>query len=958
MGDRRQETFAKSKWQAEISISFKDLGISTPTNGQLWRVNFCRDWDIENGRDKVTKWTSWSPPTGEGNFNDPEGFGYLYFREDAPVIKVSSLGDPLGGDIEVAGSVANVSAKAVRLSAGIVASISESKKEIINKQIPISLPSLKEEPIKIKESIALKRSLPMLFSYIVTDSGTKEVLYRNFHRFTALPAFRVATALYYSRKIVEIDCDISRLSDLPSSFSAAVKVFRSKDDCLVNSIPITELSDKARTCNHALDISKLEPGNYVVKVFLSDGGAIIAQRNEEFVIPEKPEWWGNQLGVSDQVPPPWSPVEVKGTTVSVWGRDYQFLDGVFPSQIINQKAPMLSAPMSLEIVTDHGVVKWEKSELEIVSKTDAKAKLRITNSSPLIKMVGDIEAEYDGFVRIDFALSSKSPVVIKSMALHIPIREDSAIYMKGVQFYPKSLGYAACLYDGAKGEMAQANIWTLSSKGWLWKNDFMHYIWVGGDTTGISVSFDSNKGFQTTKNVEVLNKKNTKEVVISFIDSPYVVKEPLTYTLALHATPVKPLPKDPKRFHFGYSYEEPASADKGFYACTTYAGLDRGPGWPGLTEKGKTKVKEFWQKDIRVFPDGYYWLSSAELPEFKLFGKEWEMNPPYRIPNYGLYKATATGVCRKGSYADFMLWVFNKKIHEGMKGLYNDGANLFACDAESHDCGYVNADGKRVATVSLFETRELYKRVYTLFKSKVPDSFIFVHNVPTSPLASFTDGTCEGESWSEGDYSNLLPDLFRAGFATYNQLGIPFDLYPFVSYGWRYPDGKPHVPPEELLPITLSYNIYPLAGAEGNDNNVGLIHLNPVWEIMDEWRTTSEWIPYWKSRPWAVSSDDNVKVSLYRKENEKKALLLITNLEKESVQGSVAVNLARFRIDNGKVKLTKVTPAKIEIKDKQQETLSPMRKEEIPLNDGKINVSLPRRSMQFYLLEEKGITEN
>jgi hypothetical protein len=46
------------------------------------------------------------------------------------------------------------------------------------------------------------------------------------------------------------------------------------------------------------------------------------------------------------------------------------------------------------------------------------------------------------------------------------------------------------------------------------------------------------------------------------------------------------------------------------------------------------------------------------------------------------------------------------------------------------------------------------------------------------------------------------------------------------------------------------------------------------------------------------------------------------------------------------------------IKDKQQETLSPMRKEEIPLNDGRINTSLPRRSIEFYLLEEKGMPGN
>ena len=951
------ETFAKSVWQMETSISFKDLGVSTPRNGDAWRVNFCRDWDIEKGRTNVTKWTSWSPAAAEGNFNDPEGFGHLYFREEAPVIKVSSLGDPAGGDIEVTGSILNFGTKNILVSADISAALYDTGKEIIKKQIPMTLIPNKEEPVKIKEPIALKRSLPVQFSYTVTDSSSKEILYRNTHRFTALPAFRVGTGLYYSKGIVEINYDTSRLPYLPPSFSAVAKIFRTNDDCLIDSFPIRELNSKKRTCVTSLDISNYQPGNYVVKVFINDNDKMVAQRNEDFVVPEKPEWWGNKLGISDMVPIPWTPVGTKGNTISVWGRDYQFTNSAFPSQIINQREAMLSSPMRLEIVTDQGILKWDKNELEHVSTTDAKIKLRMVSTCPLLKMVSDMEIEYDGFTRIDFTISPNVPVVIKSMALRIPVKEESALYMKGLQFHPRQLGYAACLYAGAQGEIAKANIWTISSKGWLWENDFMHYVWVGGDNTGLSVSFDSDKNFHTKKYVEVLNKKDSREIKLNFIDSAYTMKEPLTYTLALHATPVKPLPTDPKRFHFGYSFNEPASADKGFYACATYGGLDRGPGWPGLTEKGKAKVKEFWQEGIRIFPDGYYWGSSAELPEFKLFGKEWEMNPPYRIPTYGLYKATLTGVCRKGSYADFMLWVFDKKIEEGMRGLYNDGANLNPCDAECHGCGYVNGNGKRVATVSLFETRETYKRVYTLFKSRVPDSFIFAHNVPVSPLASFTDGTCEGESWSMGDYTNLLPDLFRAAFATYNQIGIPFNLYPFVSYGWRYPGGKPNVPPSELLPIALSYNIYPLPCSVGDDNNMGLIHLNPVWEIMDEWRTSSEWIPYWKSDNPAKSSDKQIKVSIYRKEKQRKALLLVANLEKQSTQSCIEISTEKLGIQKDKVKLTKITPARMEIKEKKSVQTSPLIKETIPFPDCKIDLDLPGRSMQFYLLEEKSVTD-
>ena len=942
------ETFAQSTWNAEVAISFKDLGVSVPKDGDMWRVNFCRSWDVEKGKNQVTKWTSWSPASG-GNFNDPKGFGYLYFREKAPIIKVMVLEDPTGGNIEINGSVANFSAKSVDINTYISVILANTGKEIIKKRFPLTVNSDKSSVLKIKESVALRRSLPLQFLYLIKDSKGN-ILYRNMHCFSSLPAFRCSADLFFGKGVVEINYDISRLS-LPSSFRAMAQIIRKKDNSVVNSFTIKELRANNRKCTSLLDISKLQAGNYVIKVFIKDNNRTIAQRDEELTIPKKPVWWKNKLGISDQVPPPWFPVAVKKNTISVWGRDYQFADMAFPSQIINQKTAMLSAPISLEIVTNKGLLKWEKSELKHMSQTDTKVKLRMVNTCPSLKMNSDIEVEYDGFIRIDFSLSAKTPVVIKSMALHIPLKRESALYMKGIQVCPKSLGYSACLYDGAEGNVVKKNIWAFSAKGWIWENDFMHYVWVGGDTTGLSVSFDSDKGFHSKKYVEVLNEKYGKDIKINFIDTPYSIKKTLKYTLALHATPVKPLPTDPRKFHFGsINSSAPADVFKGLYAGVDGGGLDNGPAWPGLNAYGKQSVKKLGKEGIRVFPDGSYWWCCTKLPEFKSFGKEWEMQPVFRMPQYR-YNISVAGVCRKGSYADFLLWGFNKRIDDGVKGLYNDGSNLTACNAACHGCGYVNREGKRVATVNLFGTRETYKRIYTLFKSRVPDSFILVHNVPVSPLASFTDGTCEGESWDEGDYSNLLPDLFRAGFATYNQLGIPFNLYAFVSYGWRYQNGKPNVPPDELMPICLSYNIYPLGCGSGGDNNIGMTHLNPIWEIMDEWRTTSEWIPYWKSRYLAKTSDNKVKVSIYRK--KKKALFLVTNLEKQTVQSGIDIDIAGLGIAKDKVKFTKITPAKITIKNNKPVKISSIKKEEMLLVDGKINVTLPRRSMQFYLLEEK-----
>lgn len=45
------------------------------------------------------------------------------------------------------------------------------------------------------------------------------------------------------------------------------------------------------------------------------------------------DWEKSKAGISDKVLPPWTPVEVKGKIVKVWGREYKFVDNLFPSQI-------------------------------------------------------------------------------------------------------------------------------------------------------------------------------------------------------------------------------------------------------------------------------------------------------------------------------------------------------------------------------------------------------------------------------------------------------------------------------------------------------------------------------------------------------------------------------------------------------------------------------------------------
>jgi len=744
------------------------------------------------------------------------------------------------------------------------------------------------------------------------------------------------TALLYSRGELELLWNLKPLlGRLPSSAKAVAEVYRATDRKILSSLPLSGPSEIGRICRATLDITHFPPGKYTVKAYVKDGKKMIAEGSARFDIPQKPVWWGNKLGISDEVLPPWTPVKVSGSTVSVWARDYRFANGPFPSQIVTKGKPILAAPMELQVITERGPLEWRNHQFECLSQTDAKAKLAITNKSPSIDLTAAVEVEFDGFVRVDLKISPKKPTIIENLSLKIPLNRENALYMKAERPWDwrekEYAWYAACLYQGAKGKEEDTLVvnrkWHFSAKGWIWPDRFMHYVWVGGDEAGISVTFDSDKNWQTSKYVEVAETEGTREIRFNLIDSAYQLEQPLDYTLALQATPVKPLPRDTKKWRYGWRGEQtPVGHEEMEIACQYR--LLRGPAWPELTQKGKDLIRVWKEGGVRLVPDYYTNVTTLEMPEFQTFGAEWKLVPEHTWGWSG--GAHATMVCLKGSYADFLLWGLNKLIDEGLRGLYIDSRGVQACTNQYGGCGYVDKDGVRKPTINLFEVREAYKRIYTLFKTRVPDSFIFHHTTPITPLVSFVDATTEGEEWTDfkvGDVTYLTPDFFRCGYMVNQTYGAPFCLYPGLPRGF-----PKQVKQADLIPLTLSHNTFPIyMGAY-------CPLAKQVWKIMDQWYTSSEWIPYWKNAHLVNSFADEVKVSLYRKPNDR-SLIIVANLGNDAKQGRVGVNLSGFGLTGHNYKLTSLG---LDSPDG-----------EATLVDGKLAVSLPAHSLRFFLLEKR-----
>ncbi|MBQ9770190.1 MAG: hypothetical protein IJW23_00040 [Lentisphaeria bacterium] len=886
------KTFAKGIWEVEMAIPFRELGMKTPEDGKEIGISLMRNYST-NSRMKDMRWCSWNRHSPGKRFGGIEDSGRLVFGGKIPVYKLAPLMDDLtGGDVTLRGEIRNPSGKTAKVSAGMIVTIPSRKNKVaLNKFVDNSLKNGQNIRIDNKGKVYLRRALDLhLTNRIVADG---KVLYENTIVFTTLPAFHCEIIPLFLQNKMILSSNVKKLGGLSKDFKVTASIKAKADGKEIKGLTLVPYKEpKVLRCMTSLAMFK--PGLHIATIMLHDKGKLIAVQTHEFNIPEKPEWLGNKLGISDKVPVPFTPVTSTKDSVSMWGRTYKFGKSLFPEQIISQDGAVISGPMELCAVTDKGKVVWKNPKLTRRYTKDTEAVFDFTATHPQLNLKGTVKVEYDGFTRIDFTLDPKSKVTLKHLSLKFNTTDKNAYYARALSTVD-SMGLAAYLKKDGTGGVLKQNIWRFSGNGWKWEDVFIYYLWVGGDDSGVTLMVESDEGFNTDKYVQITPNGETCDVVWNFINKDTKITSARTYSMALQATPVKAMPK-PEAYHFGYYFhlpEKSLSAIKGAYAGACYAKLAAGCAYPGLTPFGKKISPKLYKKyNFRVFADGAYSWVATDLPIHQVYGKELQNSSNFSM-NYG--GKNTVSYCRKGAFADYLCWIYKKRFEDGARGMYHDGVNLSFCDSEFHGCGYTREDGTRGKTNNVFAVHETFKRLYTMHKELAPDFFTFVHNAPITPIGGFADGCCEGESWTE-DYSNMTTHQFRAGFAVYNRMSAPFNLYTFVSYSWRYVKTLKAVTKTwELIPICLSYNMYPASsGVGGGEDCIGFINLYPVWEIMDEWFTTSKLYRFWdKDNPVKVSTP-GLKATVYLKKDQNRALVLITNIDRKKVNGTFTIDTVKL----------------------------------------------------------------
>ncbi len=259
-----------------------------------------------------------------------------------------------------------------------------------------------------------------------------------------------------------------------------------------------------------------EPG------FASEGSKEAAQ----------PEWLGSRAGMSDEVLPPWTPVEVSGPKVDVWGRTYTFGDLPLPASIVTRKTEVLAAPITLAAVADGEKLAWTGLRLQTAESKPHRAQLAAEADSAGLRCAGTVSVEYDGMVRCDFKLVPKrNAVSLDRLTLEVPIRPE---YAKYLHYWPGRWG--SC-----------ANSMALPEEGY--RGGFKPFFWLGDEWRGLAWFSESDRGFSNAEEDGVIDVRREADAVVlrvHVVTGPQRVSvhEPLEYTFGFQATPVKPAQPD------------------------------------------------------------------------------------------------------------------------------------------------------------------------------------------------------------------------------------------------------------------------------------------------------------------------------------------------------------------------------------------------------------------------------
>lgn len=636
---------------------------------------------------------------------------------------------------------------------------------------------------------------------------------------------------------------------------------------------------EGRTLAIRIPTEGLAPGAYAVRgtAAVASGARAI---DERMLKPETP-WRHDTTGVSDRVPPPFTPVRVVAEsplTLAVWGRTIVFGSDGLPTSIVAAGRELLAAPVRLasrgQATAGAGV--------EVLARSDAAVRIggRATLRGAAVRVATTVE--YDGLLVVDVELE-RGGLELDDLSLVIPLVPQHASFRLAPP-WETSNHYAGLILPPPYRPAGGGNFRNGDAEGWTWQAPFLHSLWVGDDERGLTFICESPEAWNgpDAGRIELAREAGGLEWRMRLLRAPWTDPR-YRLQFGLHPTPVKPL--GPRML--GTAYGADARVAWPLPWQQRYHGYPRAPDAVELAAPGGPAIDAFvadaHAAGSRVVAYLHCSMLSKHAPEWAWFGEDW------RIPGVqfswvpdGFRVAVKEGdppdwlhgVCPASGWAEFQLALLRDYVtRHRLDGIHFDFAAPWECGNAAHGC--------RAGRMPIFAWREFFKRAYVMMKELDRPTVIGQHTsinsgVLCSALVSFADIYLENENTSvwASEFGRAGPDwpVTRLPLEYYRirLAGTPFGVrgMPVWAEGWS----RGAVGMSLLHDITAAWGYFGPRTADAQALYRGIHAGLREFGVNDD---GVMFIPYWQEQAWPREPAD-VKVSRYE-HPAGRSLLVVVN---------------------------------------------------------------------------------
>jgi len=949
-------TETETHYVIEASIPTADFGVEKVRNGDVWRLLLCRTAPGCNPRSQG----SWSITQG---FGEIPQYPKVHLMDDSPVLQVHSTISAFTGKLDF--PMAVVAPRSAPAEVEIELRVHKDIKPADDDRVARQGFSLKAgERKEFRLAVDAGQWKEGAFTIVGrTKDGTeffRQALPFTANGFVHAPPVRPegaappeelnVKALYGpASHVILVKADILDLPGREKAAGAEVKVIDPANGRVLQAQampafrhwysdgpvfldlekvrpPLVDYprldAAKAEAGKDAPGAQPPEPMKLLVEVTVTDadGKALKSCSRELGLLRYRFEWSDNDVGITDRVLPPWTPVRFDAGTVGVWNRRLRvnglgLLEGVDNGGVEQVRSMRLVATVGGQQVA------ITPSEPKLARRAENAVTVEGTGAGAGLKLAASTRVEFDGFVLSDLTIAPADPAAgakIDKLTLEVVLPESEATH------YCTTAGGWAAVHDETPAYWSSRQ--TASG---LLIGDFVPYIWLTNSDRAFAWFADNDRGWITDDDKSLPTQEIVREggqvtLKVHFVEMPAELKAPFAIRYGYQTFPSRPLPPGWRSIICAQGTDTlPSARNTYFWIDADWAVL-----WPYYCSPFP------WHLDKSLQILSRYPRDSIHRPMVGSIAHSIGRYRDYAGHKFDGYVVdwgetpgdSSNANCTQGKGpADFRVWHYQLWAREGgFRGLYID-ENYLGLESNFITGGaYVRPDGRVQQGYGYLGLREYYKRMKAMFHANdVPSPNLWMH---VSSGAAF-------HAW--------LGDIFFEG-ENVEPTDLQYDYIEVLPAGRMRAIGSAACAGGAMTMMCQSQRHATVHEPKHTHQFVGWVMAHDVlpeqvrfYNIMAQearlYADDVEFVGYWKADCPARTAAAECVVSVHKTAG--RALLWIVNTARKDQDVEVAVDLSTLGLDAGKTV-----------------ALNAETGEEIALRDGRIRVPVLQRDFVAVLL--------